>query len=326
MSSDVNDQEPRHPIRVVSERTGLSPDVLRAWEKRYGAVAPPRREGAGQRLYSDADVARLRLLRRVTGAGRSIGQVAALGDDDLARLAREDEAQRAAAPAHAVTAGEGNAAAAYLQRALAAVSELDGGTLETVLRRALVVLGADAFIDDVAVPFLRRVGDAWEARTLSVAHEHLSSAVMRRVLAIVSDAGAASAAAHTIVVATPAGQVHELGAMLAAASATAAGWRVVYLGADLPAADIAATAAETGASAVAVSALLPNDAAALAGELRALRRELPPAVELIAGGEGARATAGVLVEAGVRFLPDFAEFRRTLVRLASWANGRGAEG
>jgi len=322
MSSDANEQEPRHPIRVVSERTGLSPDVLRAWEKRYGAVAPPRREGAGQRLYSDADVARLRLLRRVTGAGRSIGRVAALGDDDLARLAREDDAQRAAAPA--VTPGNGNAAAAHLERALAAVRELDAGRVETVLRRALVVLGADAFVDDVAVPFLRRVGLAWEAGTLSVAHEHLSSAVMRRVLSIVSEAAATSGAAHTIVVATPAGQAHELGAMLAAASATAAGWRVVYLGADLPAAEIAATAAETRAVAVAVSAVLPTDGAVLAGELSALRRELPPGVELIAGGEGARATAGVLGDAGIRFLPDFAEFRRTLVRLAARTNGRGA--
>ncbi|HET7232205.1 MAG TPA: MerR family transcriptional regulator [Longimicrobium sp.] len=323
MSTDGNGHEPRHPIRVVSERTGLSPDVLRAWEKRYGAVAPPRREGAGQRLYSDADVARLRLLRRVTAAGRSIGQVAALGDDDLARLAREDDAQRAAVASPALPPRDGNAAAAHLERALAAVRELDGGTVETVLRRALVVLGADAFIDDVAAPLLRRVGDAWEAGALGVAHEHLASAVLRRVLGIVSDAGATASTAHTIVVATPAGQVHELGAMLAAASATAAGWRVVYLGADLPAPEIAATAAGTRAVAVAVSAVLPADPAALADELRALRRELPPGVELIAGGEGARAMAGVLDDAGIRFLPDFAEFRRALTRLAAHGNGRG---
>lgn len=324
MSTDANDREPRHPIRVVSERTGLSPDVLRAWEKRYGAVAPPRRQGAGQRLYSDADVERLRLLRRVTGAGRSIGQVAALGDGDLARLAGEDEAQRAAAPAAGASRGDGKAAAEFLERALAAAGGLDAGTLETVLRRALVVLGAGAFIDEVAVPFLRRVGDAWAARALGVAHEHLSSAVMRRVLAVVSDAAAPAPGARTIVVATPARQAHELGAMLAAASATAAGWRVVYLGADLPAAEIAAAAADTRAAAVALSAVLPGDAAALADELRALRRALPPTVEVIAGGEGARAMAAELGEAGVRFLSDFAEFRLALDGLATRSNGRGA--
>ncbi len=320
MSVEASDQEPRHPIRVVSERTGLSPDVLRAWEKRYGAVAPPRREGAGQRLYSDADVERLRLLRRVTHAGRSIGQVAALGDDALAALAREDDAQRAATPA-AANGTEGSAAG-YLERALAATRALDGATLETVLRRALVLLGADAFIDEVAGPFLRRVGDEWAARAVGVAHEHLSSAVLRRVLGIVTDAGSAAAAAHTVVVATPAGQVHELGALLAAAAAASAGWRVVYLGADLPAPEIAATAADTGAGVVALSVVLPRDAAATAAELRALRRALPPGVELIAGGEGAREMPAVLHDAGIRFLPDFAEFRRALVRIAARSNGR----
>jgi DNA-binding transcriptional MerR regulator/methylmalonyl-CoA mutase cobalamin-binding subunit len=323
MSAEAGGREPRHPIRVVSERTGLSPDVLRAWEKRYGAVAPPRREGAGQRLYSDADVERLRLLRRVTLAGRSIGQVAALGHDALAALAREDDAQRAATPPAPALHAEAAAAAGCLERALAAMRALDGATLEVVLRRALVLLGAPAFIDEVAGPFLRRVGEAWEARAVGVAHEHLASAVLRRVLAVVSDAGSA-AAGHTVVVATPVGQVHELGAMLAAASAAAAGWRVVYLGADLPAAEIAATAAETGAGVVALSVVLPQDAGATAAELRRLRRALPAPVELIAGGEGARTLAGVLDDAGIRFLPDFAEFRRALARIAARSNGRAA--
>jgi len=321
MSSEASDQEPRHPIRVVSERTGLSPDVLRAWEKRYGAVAPPRREGAGQRLYSDADVERLRLLRRVTLAGRSIGQVAALDHDALTALAREDETQRAATPPSPVFHGEGAAADGFLEGALAAMRALDAAALETVLRRALVLLGANAFIDEVAGPFLRAVGDAWEARAVGVAHEHLASAVLRRVLGIVSDAGAAAAAGHTVVIATPAGQVHELGAMLAAASAASAGWRVVYLGADLPAAEIAAAAADTGAGVVALSVVVPEDADATAAELRHLRRALPAAVELIAGGEGARTLLGVLDEAGIRFLPDFAEFRRSLIRIAARSNG-----
>jgi methanogenic corrinoid protein MtbC1 len=155
-----------------------------------------------------------------------------------------------------------------------------------------------------------------------VAHEHIASAVMRRVLGMVSDAAASPVHAHTVVVATPAGQVHELGAMLAAASAAAAGWRVVYLGADLPAPDIATTAEETRASAVALSAVLPRDAQALAAELRALRRDLPAGVEMIAGGEGARIVAAALDDAGIRYVPDFAEFRRTLAHITALANGR----
>ena len=323
MSDDTlpADQEPRHPIRVVSERTGLTPDVLRAWEKRYAAVAPPRREGARQRLYSDADVERLRLLRRVTQAGRSIGQVALLSDEELARLAREDEASRAAVPLAPVRA-DGTAASAFLSRAYEHVREHESTGLEQVFRRALVVLGADGFIDEVATPFLRRVGHGWMQGNVSVAQEHLSSAVLRRVLEVVAEAAAASDSPDAVVVATPAGQVHELGAMLAAASAAAAGWRVVYLGADLPAVEIARTAAKTGARAVALSIVIPREGDHTAAELRALRRELAPEVALIAGGEGASALSAAMDDAGILFLPDFAEFRRALVRLAHRGNGR----
>src|SRR5918992_5648202 len=93
MTSHAELQSGRHPIGVVSERTGLSPDLLRVWERRYRAVEPSRAPD-GQRLYSDTDVERLRLLRLATLAGRSIRQVAQLPTDELTRLVREDEAAR----------------------------------------------------------------------------------------------------------------------------------------------------------------------------------------------------------------------------------------
>ena len=89
--------KPRHPIQVVSRRTGVTQDSLRAWEKRYEAVKPHRAPG-GRRLYTDADVERLVLLRRVTDAGRRIGQVAGLPTEELAELVAQDEKAIAAAP------------------------------------------------------------------------------------------------------------------------------------------------------------------------------------------------------------------------------------
>src|SRR5512141_1849871 len=91
---------PGHPIAVVAERTGLSQDVLRVWERRYDAVQPVRSPG-GQRHYSDADIERLSLLRAATGAGRSIGQVARLPTEAIAALVADDAAarsRRASAP------------------------------------------------------------------------------------------------------------------------------------------------------------------------------------------------------------------------------------
>ncbi|HEX8695921.1 MAG TPA: MerR family transcriptional regulator [Longimicrobium sp.] len=316
MSRDDVEREPRHPIRVVSERTGLSPDVLRAWEKRYGAVAPPRREGMGQRLYSDADVERLRLLRRVTQAGRPIGQVAGLGDDELLRLAREDEEQRALLAASPAARRDGRAAAAYVSRALDEARALDGPGLEGVLRRALVAMGAESFIDEVAVAFLRAVGAGWEEGRLGVAHEHLASAALTGVLAMVTDTAEANGAGR-VVVATPARQRHELGALLAAATAATAGWRVTYLGADLPAEEIARAAAQTDARAVALSVVYPADGAALGDEMRRLRRALPPGTAVIAGGEGARRLGPLLHETAITFLPTLPEFRRALEQMGS---------
>ncbi|HEX2188656.1 MAG TPA: MerR family transcriptional regulator, partial [Longimicrobiaceae bacterium] len=139
---------PRHPIRVAADRTGLSLDLLRVWERRYGVVSPGRTED-GQRLYSDADVERLRLLRRATERGRSIGRVAKLATEELGELVREDEAARVAgAPA------VGRGAGAHLERAVAAVREMDPAGLETGLRRAVVALSAAEFVDGVAAPLL----------------------------------------------------------------------------------------------------------------------------------------------------------------------------
>jgi DNA-binding transcriptional MerR regulator/methylmalonyl-CoA mutase cobalamin-binding subunit len=311
--------EPKHPIRVVSERTGLSPDVLRAWEKRYRAVEPPRRTGGSQRLYSDADVERLRLLRKVTRAGRSIGQVAELSTHELAALVRDDEAALRTAPAPRASSG---AARAHVDRCLIHIRDLNSGALEAALMRALLALGAEQFLDDVAVPVMREVGRAWEEKVLGIAQEHLATAVLRRVLGFAADAVEVSGQAPLVVVATPARQVHEMGALLAAVSASVAGWRVAYLGPDLPAEEIAGAARKRGAQAVALSAVYPADDPELAGELRRLRSQLPPGVTVFVGGEGARAAVDVLAPGEAAWLQSLPEFRKTLQRMAAESGAR----
>lgn len=311
--------EPKHPIRVVSERTGLSPDVLRAWEKRYRAVEPPRRTGGSQRLYSDADVERLRLLRKVTQAGRSIGQVAELSTAELAALVREDEAALRTAPAPRASNG---AARTHVDRCLIHIRDLNSGALEAGLMRALLALGAERFLDDVAVPVMREVGRAWEEKVLGIAQEHLATAVLRRVLGFAADAVEVSGQAPIVVVATPARQVHEMGALLAAVSASVAGWRVAYLGPDLPAEEIAGAARKRGAQAVALSAVYPADDPELVSELRRLRSQLPPGVTVFVGGEGARAAVDVLAPGEATWLPSLPEFRQMLQRMAAESGAR----
>ena len=128
---------PRHPIRVVARRTGLTPAVLRAWEKRYGVVDPSRSEG-GQRLYSDQDVHRLSLLQRVVEEGRNISHVAGLSLEELQGLVQEDEAERkvpvSPSPMSTLTTSE------VLTQALAAVDRMEPEALEKILTRGALTL------------------------------------------------------------------------------------------------------------------------------------------------------------------------------------------
>jgi DNA-binding transcriptional MerR regulator/methylmalonyl-CoA mutase cobalamin-binding subunit len=304
----------RHPIQVVARRTGLTADVLRAWEKRYGVVKPGRSEG-GRRLYSDADIERLRLLRRASLAGRRIGQIASLSTEELTDLVQEDEREEAEA-AIEPGAGAGALAEAHLQASLAAMERLDARELEAVLNRALVTLSAPVLVEQVAAPVLRRVGELWSRGGVRPAHEHLASAVLLRVLGKLVEAAEPSGAAPKLVVATPAGQQHEFGALFAAATAAAEGWHVTYLGSDLPAEDIAAAASETGAEAVALSIVYVTDQRRMEDELRTLRRRLQPGVPILVGGAAIASYKRVLDEIGARQVSDMVELRSTLAELS----------
>lgn len=296
-------------MRVVIQRTGLSADVVRAWEKRYGVVEPSRSEG-GQRLYSDEDVERLALLRRATAGGRNIGLIAGLPVAELERLIAEDEAGRAgAADAPAARQAE---VARYLDAAVRAVTALDDAGLEALLRRAVLQLSATAAIDEVMLPLLREVGDRWHEGRITPAHEHMASAIIRRVLTWMSESAVVQPGAPVAVVATPAFQRHELAAKLVATTARHEGWDVLFLGADLPAESIATAARQAGASLVALSLLFPTEETSVEAEVLDLRRRLPAEVTVIVGGPAAAAHSARFAAAGVRHLPDLAQFRVAL--------------
>ena len=292
-------------MRLVSERTGLSADVLRVWERRYGVVVPGRSPG-GQRWYTESDVARLRLLARAVERGRSISTVAHLSDEALAQVVLSEEAtQLARTTPHAL------AAQPYLADAIGAVESLNGPNLESTLRQAAMQLSMDELLDGVLTPLTHTIGDRWHAGQLSAAHEHLATTVIRRLLSWITQQHAPAPDAAAIVVTTPAGQVHELGAKFAAATAAANGWRVVYLGPDLPARDIATAATASGASAVALSLVYPTDDPLMDGELRALRAALPD-TRLVVGGAGAMAYRPSLDAIGATVVTDLPSLRRWL--------------
>lgn len=293
-------------MRLVIQRTGLSADVLRAWEKRYGVVSPERSEG-GQRLYSDEDIERLALLRKATAAGRNISQIAGLSIPALEAMVLEDESRRATRTAEPER--RSSQAHFFFEACMAAVKRLDAVELDALLRRAAMQLSAAAVVDEVITPLLRELGDSWHRGEISPAHEHMGSAAIRRMLSWMSGSAIVPGSAPAILVATPANQRHELGAKIVSTTAATEGWRVVFLGADLPADAIAAAAVQAGAGVVALSMLFPLDDPEMAAEVIRLRSLLPPRTLLLAGGPAAEAYREQLADAGIRVLDGLDDLR-----------------
>ena len=317
-SRPTRSPEGRHPIRVVTRRTGLTAAALRAWERRYGAVEPGRTDG-GQRLYSDEDIERLTLLRRAVAGGRSISHVARLPLEELEHLIEEDAASglvgaRDEEVAHEAASFQGELASArsgvFLEQAMEAAKAMDARELELILTRGAMALSTPTLVDEVMVPLLRRIGLLWARGEMGPATEHMTSAVVRRFLDWVLSVQGNGTRASFMVVATPSGQVHEFGALLAGVAAATQGWRVLVLGPDLPGEDIGEAVVKSGANAVALSALLPGEPRRLERELRGLRKVVGDGIQVMIGGSGAAEILPALGELGVFYFPDLPAFRR----------------
>ena len=276
---------PHYPIRAVARMTGVSIDTLRAWERRYQAVRPLR-DNRG-RIYTTAQVARLSQLAALVEGGHAIGRIAHLADAALEKL-------RPKQPRQARSTGR---SAADLSALFDAIKRYDLLAIESLLSRYAVVLPHDQLVLSVVLPALRVVGQRWENGSMRPSQEHLVSAVIRSVLGGLLRTMPRQPRARTIVLATLAGERHELGLLSAGVLAAAAGANVLYLGPDLPASDIVHAASHAGARIVLIAATTVD--AIDRAQWRTLKR-LPDHIELWAGGpgaaEGRRAAGGTRVQ------------------------------
>jgi DNA-binding transcriptional MerR regulator/methylmalonyl-CoA mutase cobalamin-binding subunit len=303
--------EAQYPIQLVARLTGLSAHVIRIWEQRYRAVEP-QRTATKRRLYSQREIERLNLLRDATHAGHSIGQVAQLPTDKLGKLVATAPSLQARGPRDTRAAPATNS---FLDECVAAIQSLDAHALDDALKRGATALGAFGLLQRVVAPLAQTLGDLWRDGTFTAAHEHFASAAIRVLLGNSAKPFGAMDDAPVLVVATPAGQVHELGALLVGATATNLGWQVTYLGASLPAVEIAGAARQRRARAVALSLVYPEDDPRLAGELSRLREFLPAEVPLLVGGRAQSAYRDALREVGALPIENLAQLGTTLDNL-----------
>jgi DNA-binding transcriptional MerR regulator len=204
-------------IGELSKRAGVSPELLRAWERRYALVDPERSEG-GLRLYSDLDAERVELMRKHLAEG--------LAAAEAAELAKQ-----------AVAAGESQTAAVDLlalgDELAQALDRFDEARAQAVFDRAVAAVTVETLLSVVVLPCLRRLGDRWARGEVSVAQEHFASDLLRgRLLGLARGWGLG--VGPTAVLACLPGERHELGLIAFGLALRRRGWRIVYLGADTP--------------------------------------------------------------------------------------------
>ena len=317
LASPVVSTSPRYPIRVAAARAGLTEMTVRAWERRHSAVAPARSPG-GQRLFSEADVERLTLLRALTAQGTSIAVLAPLATAALRRMAPQ---LVAASASDRVAVDTTSAVVEDLSACRRAVAALDAERLHQLLMRLTLERGPLAFLEEVASPLCGWIGDEWSRSRLTEAQEHAASDVMRRVLAFMLQTLRRERREQHVVLTTLAGERHEFGAMMAGIIAAHDGWSFHYLGPDLPGSSIGSAVKRVDAGLVAVSVVAPLKAAQAARELLALRRAVGRRVDIVVGGPSSAVVDHVLAEARATRLDTLREWREFLAERRGPASG-----
>jgi len=302
-----------YPIRAVAKLTGLSIDTLRAWERRY-EVVKPQRDDRG-RLYTQSDVQRLQLLRAAVEKGHAIGRLATLSDQQLRELLSRS--------ATAATVSESALAARALPKrtdlpsVLGAIGRFDYAGAEQELNRLALLRSPRELIHEVVTPLMQRIGEDWRQGRLSIAQEHMVSALLRNLLGALVRLYARNDPAARLLFATPSGELHEFGVLSAAMLASGGGLGIVYLGPNLPADEIVEAAKRTSVQVVALGVAGTEGKKELLKSLRRVADELPPRTELWIGGPKAESLAREIKGSRIVFLADFNSLEQHLTRLGA---------
>jgi DNA-binding transcriptional MerR regulator len=262
-------------VGELARRVGVSPETLRAWERRYGVLRPTRTPG-GYRIYGAADQARADRMRTLIDAGWAASQAA-----------------RSIAPAGLEDVG----IEAVAERLEAALLDLDADTSAALLDHALAAHPLPEVLDAVVLRVLRAVGEGWELGTVSIAQEHFAADLIGGRLRALSrgwDAGTGPRA----VLACPSGERHDLGLLSCGLALRDHGWRITYLGADTPGVALGDAVRRIRPAAVVIGVLQSEPLARAAATLATLSAE----TRVLVGGAGA---LRVLVDAAAAMpLPD----------------------
>lgn len=280
---ETSGAEPGLRIGALSKRAGVSEHVLRAWETRYGLLAPARSPG-GFRLYTENDLRRVQRMRVYLAEGLS-----------AAEAARAVLAERPGRPPRPIT--ERAADPGSLGALRHALDDLDERAAHVVLDQLFGSLTVEAVIRDVLIPYLRELGERWGRGEVTVGQEHFASNLIRSRLAGMAS-GWGSGRGPWALLACPPGERHDIALLAFGLVLRRAGWRVTFLGADSPAGDIEHVAGILEPELVMLSAVVPDRFEAIRSDLARLTRDRPVAI----AGPGASSELATAV--GAEYVAD----------------------
>ncbi|HEY7036316.1 MAG TPA: B12-binding domain-containing protein [Thermomicrobiales bacterium] len=243
--------------RAVVQRTGVPADTFRAWERRYGLPRPMRSAG-NQRLYSERDIAIIGWLRDQTRAGLTISQAVALfrvGEGEAAVVATgELDSAPVRSDGRRGPRGDANRLGGFRERVVEALIAFDGGAAERAVEEAVALVAVDGVCRHVLEAGLVEIGERWERGEVGVGAEHFASGYVMRKLAALFNLSQPQSGRGPVVAACVEGELHEIGLLSKSLVLSRHGFRVVYLGANLPCADLMGVVREVGAPVVLLSA------------------------------------------------------------------------
>jgi DNA-binding transcriptional MerR regulator/methylmalonyl-CoA mutase cobalamin-binding subunit len=288
-------------ISAVERETGLSKDVLRVWERRY-AFPRPSRDDNGERQYTVAEITKLRAVKRLMDVGMRPGKIIRCTQDELNVLADARIAPRG-----------GDVAPALGRDIIAMIRNHDTQGLQNALANLLMKQGLQRFVLETLTSLNRAIGDAWMRGELEIFEEHLYTEQLQVVLRTAINAFPRQTGAPKVLLTTFPGEQHGVGLLMVEALLVPEGSQCISLGVQTPVDDIRRAALAHKAQLIALSFSAAFPVRQASEGLATLRRQLPPAVTLWAGGEMTRRVRKTLP--GVVLIPDLAS---TIGALKSW--------
>ena len=276
-----------YTIKQASRLTGVSEASLRAWERRYGVVAPRRNE-SGYRLYDQEALAAVSTMRRLVDDGWS--------PTEAARAVRTGTAPALVEPVDRPETSNGEEqpnAVTYMQMFLSSAARMDTAGIEESLDGGFALGSFEHVVDSWLFSTLEALGEGWARGEIDVAGEHAASHAVHRRLSAAFEAAGSRSRGPAVVVGLPSGSQHDLGALAFATAIRRRGLDVLYLGANVPVSSWEAAVQSRAARAAVLSVVTPADRpAAVAVVERLLARDLVPMV-CTGGASGANLAAGV---------------------------------